>query len=148
VKFPPPTSIGGKAKEIPSCPCWLQPTVFFFNIRSVKKGVSDSFAAPPLKLPFLGLWVELDDDCSTHPLSPCRTLLLAICNLRCDVRPQSYVSPNEVEIGRKSGELLGAVNFDHFASPQLPPRRVDHPQQRFRMLESVGDGPGVMQIVR
>jgi len=31
VKFPPPTSIGGKAKEIPSCPCNVKVAYVNFN---------------------------------------------------------------------------------------------------------------------
>jgi hypothetical protein len=72
--------------------------------------------------------------------------LFAICAATC-ARGATSV-PTRWISGKNRAKLLGAINFDHFALPPLPPPHIDWPQQRFRMLESIGDGPGVMQIAR
>ena len=75
-------------------PCtleWDTPALFFFSPlrRRHKKEGLDSVAARPPYRPYLGPWMELEDDRTFHPISLRLALPAVIRYRRCDARPWS-----------------------------------------------------------
>ncbi len=90
LKMSPPLPDRGLLIITPNTLAGPPPKILFFlpSPEHKKGGFDFSAARPPYRL-YLGLWMELNNDCSIHLILHCRALLSVIQYRRCDALPLS-----------------------------------------------------------
>ncbi len=96
-------------------------SIFFF-LPSLRRTNEGAQIFPPRYHPigYLGLWMELNDDCSIHLISLRHALPLAIGYPLCDARPWSQICRQGDNFGQIWGKFWGDAGIGHYTSYLSP----------------------------